>query len=164
MNTMKLREKYLLRTLALLALAVVAFPGVASAQGLRAIEGTWDVTVTLRNCQTGDAIRSFPRLITFQRGGSVAEWSAAGTAAVPTTRSAGQGAWQHLGGGEYSYSLKFLRLTAFGGPDGYISETRILEFDPTQEHYFADGVAVITFSNGTQSPTLCATEEATRLY
>lgn len=151
------------RALPLLAIAALTVPGVASAQGPRAIAGTWDVTITLRNCQSGDPIRSFPRLITFHRGGSVSETAAGGTAALPAARSPGQGQWEYLGRGEYGYSLKFLRLTPFGGPDGFVNETRVLELDSTHGRYFADGVAVITFGNGAQSPELCATEEGTRL-
>src|SRR5215510_11457549 len=33
------------------------------------IEGTWRVQLTVRNCQTGQPLRSFPVLFTFAKGG-----------------------------------------------------------------------------------------------
>lgn len=146
-------------------LAVALFwPPVAGAQGAKALEGTWDVTVTLRNCVTNDPIRSFPRLITFAKGGTLSEWAAGGTEIAPAVRGSGQGSWENLGDDAFTYSLKFLRLTAFGGPDGFISEVRYLNLDQSGHHFSADGVAVITFGNGATSPQLCATEAGTKIF
>jgi len=35
------------------------------------IEGTWRVQLTVRNCQTGEPLRSFPALFTFAKGGTL---------------------------------------------------------------------------------------------
>ena len=32
------------------------------------IEGTWRVQLTVRNCQTGEPLRTFPALFTFAKG------------------------------------------------------------------------------------------------
>src|SRR5262245_24897178 len=37
----------------------------------RKLEGTWRAQITLRVCQTGAEIRSFPALATFARGGTM---------------------------------------------------------------------------------------------
>jgi hypothetical protein len=147
-------------------LAIMLFwPATVNAQGAKTLEGTWDVAVTLRNCATGDPIRPpFPRMITFHKGGTLSEFGAAGTEAMPVARAPGHGSWEYLGDGGFSYSVTFLRLTTSGGPDGSISEVRILDVDPSGDDYTADGVAVITFANGTQSPQLCATEVGTKRY
>lgn len=150
--------------LPLLAAAALTWPVAASAQGAKALEGTWDVTVTLRNCQTGDAIRSIPRMVTFAKGGTLSEFAAGGTDAMPVSRSPGHGAWAYLGDSLFTYSVKFMRLTASGAPDGSISEVRDLAMDSSGDSFTADGRAVITFANGTQSPVLCATEAGTRLF
>jgi len=144
--------------------AALLWPAVAGAQGAKGLEGTWDVTVTLRNCATNDPIRSFPRMITFAKGGTLSEWAAAGLEDAPVARGSGQGSWEYLGQSDFSYSLKFLRLTPYGGPDGSISEIRLLEVNQAGDQYSADGVAVITFANGTTSPQLCATEAGTRVF
>lgn len=150
--------------LPLLAAAALNWPIAASAQGAKALEGTWDVAVTLRNCQTGDAIRSFPRMITFAKGGTLSEFAAAGSDAMPVVRAPGHGAWAYLGDSLFTYSVKFMRLTASGAPDGSISEVRDVEMDSAGASFTADGRAVITFANGAQSPVLCATEAGTRLF
>lgn len=143
--------------------AALLWPAAASAHGAKSLEGTWDVTVTLRNCVTNDAIRSFPRMVTFAKGGTLSEWAAAGLEAAPVYRGSGQGSWEYLGKRAFSYSLKFLRLTPYGGPDGSISELRLLEVNHAGNTFSAEGVAVITFANGTTSPQLCATEEGKRV-
>jgi hypothetical protein len=147
-----------------MVLVALLWSGSASAKGAKSLEGAWDVTVTLRNCESGAAIRSFPRMLTFAKGGTLAEFAAAGTEAAPVARAPGHGAWEYLGSHSFTYSVKFLRLTPWGGPDGYISEVRILDVDRSGNAFSADGVAVVTFANGAQSPQLCATETGTRLY
>lgn len=149
------------RILPWLAVAALSWPVAASADGAKSLEGTWDITVTLRNCQSGAAIRSFPRMVTFAKGGTLSEFSAAGLEAAPVARAPGHGAWEYLGDSWFAYSLKFLRLTAAGGPDGFISEVRELEVNG--DSFAADGSAVITLANGVTFPA-CATEVGTRLY
>lgn len=144
--------------------AALAWPAMASAEGAVALEGTWDVAVTLRNCTTGAAIRSFPRLITFAKGGTLTEWAAAGTEAAPAARGVGQGAWEYLGEQQFAYSLKFLRLTPSGGPDGFFQELRELEVGESGDSYAGEGVAHITLANGFVIGPLCATEAGTRLF
>lgn len=153
-----------LKTLPWLVAAALLLPASASAQGAKALEGTWDVTVTLRNCATGAPIRSFPRMITFHKGGTLTEWAAAGTEAVPVARAVGQGAWKYLGEQDFTYSLKFLRLTAFGGPDGFISELRALDVEESGQGYSAEGVGHITLANGFLIGPLCATEDGVKLF
>ena len=151
-------------TLPWLIAAVLVWPVAANAQGAKALEGTWDVLGTIRDCGTGAAIRSAPRLVTFHKGGTLTEWAAFGTEQAPTNRTVGQGAWEYLGDGEFAYSLKFLRLTSFGGPDGFVSELRTLEVDPSGQSFAADGVAHITLPNGFVIGPLCATEAGTKLF
>jgi hypothetical protein len=147
-----------------LASAAVCVPALADGQGAKSLEGTWDVVATIRDCASGAPIRSIPRMITFAKGGTLTEAAAGGTEAAPAYRSVGMGTWEYLGESEFTYSLKFLRMTSFGGPDGFIKETRILEVSENGTRFLADGVSVITFGNGTQSPQLCTTEDATKLY
>lgn len=150
--------------LAYLLAAILVWPIAANAQGSKALEGAWEVAVTLRDCASGASIRSFPRMITFHKGGTLTEWTAAGTDAAPVTRGVGQGAWEYLGNQQFTYSLKFLRLTAFGGPDGFIRELRTLNVDPSGLQYDADGIAHITLANGFVVGPICATEIGTRLF
>jgi hypothetical protein len=153
-----------LKTLSCLVAAACLLPTAADAQGSKALEGTWDVTVTIQACDTGASIRSFGRLITFHRGGTLTEWAASGSEAAPVSRSVGQGAWEYLGAQGFSYSLKFLRMTAFGGADGFVSELWSLDVDRSGESYSADGTAHINLANGIVVGPLCVTESGAKLF
>ena len=70
-----------------------------NSQGRR-LEGTWRVQVTLRDCQTGVALRPpSPALLTFAKGGTLTETT---TVFPPAVRSPGHGFWRHTGGQTYT--------------------------------------------------------------
>src|SRR5215212_8269658 len=81
------------------------------------IVGAWETTVTPRNCETGEQVAPpFHGVITFNEGGTVAEFGA-----NPTTpyRTPGHGIWVSNGGGsDYSMKFSFLPLTPAGTPIG----------------------------------------------
>jgi hypothetical protein len=161
-STMK-KPRTAIKALPLLIAAALAWPLAANAGGPKALEGTWDVTVTLRDCASDTAIRSFPRMVTFHTGGTLTEWAAAGTEAMPTIRSVGQGAWEFLGKREFTYSVKFLRLTPFGGPNGSVAEQFVLEVESSGLGYAAEGIAHVTFANGVVIP-LCLSEAGIKVF
>jgi len=163
MNTLKKHTIEALSLLPLVAAAAIAWPVSASAQGAKALEGTWEVIATIRDCASGNVIRPVARVITFAKGGTLSEYTAAGTEAMPVARAPGHGAWEYLGDASFTYSLKFMRLTAFGGQDGSIEETRLLNVNQSGDHFTADGVGFINLANGVRIPT-CTTEEGWRLY
>jgi hypothetical protein len=152
-----------IKALPLLIAAALTWPLAANAGGPKALEGTWDVTVTVRNCASDAAIRSFPRMVTFHNGGTLTEWAAAGTEAIPTIRSVGQGTWEFLGAREFTYSLKFLRLTPFGGPDGSVAEQYMLEVESSGLGYAAEGIAHVTLGNGVVIQ-LCLSEAGIKVF
>ena len=63
------------------------------------IEGTWRVQVTLRVCQTGAEIRTFPAMLTFAQGGTLTGTS---TVFPPSLRGGDFGIWRFDGHGSYS--------------------------------------------------------------
>lgn len=63
------------------------------------IEGTWRVQVTLRNCQTGVEVRTFPALLTFAQGGALTGTS---TVVPPAARGGDFGIWRFEGNGSYA--------------------------------------------------------------
>ena len=149
--------------LPLIVVTSLTWPVAASAAGVRALQGTWEVEVTIRDCTSGSPIRTVPRVITFAGGGTLSEYTAAGTESMPVARAPGHGAWEYLGKSSFTYSVKFMRLTAWGGPDGNISEIRLLEVSESGDSFEAEGTSLITLGNGIQFPA-CATEVGTRLY
>ena len=94
----------------------VGFP-VSSGRSGNSIEGVWQTTVTLRNCQTGDVIRIFRGLTTFHEGGTISESSAA---LSPALRSLGHGVWEKESRTTYSGSFIFQRFN----PDGTFAGTQ----------------------------------------
>jgi hypothetical protein len=63
------------------------------------IEGTWRVQLTVRNCQTGEPLRSFPALFTFAKGGTLTATTAGQS---PALFSPNLGVWGHTDGNTYS--------------------------------------------------------------
>jgi hypothetical protein len=86
----------------------------ASAAPERTIQGVWRTAVTPRNCQTGDAILTFPGLFTFNQGGTMSEYGI-GPGSSPALRSPGNGVWQREHGWQdYSFAFTFYRYTRAG--------------------------------------------------
>jgi hypothetical protein len=160
---MKIRIQSLIIGLALLsALATAAFvPARAKGQErregsesqARKLEGTWRVQVTLRNCQSGDALRTFPALLTFANGGTLTGTT---TAFSPALRSPDHGVWEQTGRGAFSaVSDAFLfnptgvwvstqritqAITIGGDPDGFESNAKV-EFLDTNGNVTSTGCA-----------------------
>jgi hypothetical protein len=120
------------------------------------IIGTWVATVTMRNCQTNEALRSFPVLNSFHQGGTMME-----TSRSLANRSPGLGIWDRIAGNTYVSVFIFFRSNPDGTDNGYQKikrrhtvEGNTLTTVATFENYSPQGVVT---SNG------CATETATRL-
>ena len=124
------------------------------------IEGTWRTALTIRNCQTGAAIRTFQGLQTFNKGGTLAE-----TAAVPapSLRSPGHGVWKReQGWQEYSFAFVYDLFNA----DGTVSGSRTVRGAVTLGASGNELTVVSTSetfdANGQLTATGCSTAIATR--
>lgn len=75
----------------------------------RRIEGVWMVTVSPRNCITGNPIpgAAFEGLFTFHKGGTMSAWLQ--NSLILVTRSPSHGLWQRDHGWS-DYSFKFVHL------------------------------------------------------
>ncbi len=135
---------------------------IATSRGARALEGSWSVMVTLRNCQTGGVIRTIPRMMTFSQGGTLDEYAVAGTAAMPVNRGPGQGLWTHSTIRGFSYALQFFRLNGDTSYGGYVREARSVEVDETGDAFTATGTGAVYNADGTFAFPTCATEIGTR--
>ena len=120
------------------------------------IIGTWFATVSMRNCQTNEVLRSFPVLNTFQQGGTMME-----TSRSLANRSPGLGVWERISGNTYKSIFIFFRSNPDGTDNGY---------QKVKRQHMLDGktlTTVATFENfnpqGVLTSTGCATETATRL-
>src|SRR6266567_1258039 len=101
--------------LAVLLMAMVAPIWVSGQNGGGRLEGTWDVQVTIRNCQTGAAIRTFASIGTFMSGGTMLD----STSGIPHALNVGHGVWSHESGNTYRFKFKSFNFDAGGNFTGW---------------------------------------------
>src|SRR2546426_9549174 len=105
-----------MRTLSIcmiLGLGLAATHTTVSAEPERRLEGVWNVSVAVRNCATGDLIRSVRALNLYIHDGSMAETSS------NTLRGSSVGTWRHLHDDTYTAMFEFFRHN----PDGTFAST-----------------------------------------
>jgi hypothetical protein len=128
-------------------------------KGARGLEGVWDVQVTSRNCETGEAIRTFPAMQTFAQGGTLSDW---GSGNPPSRRGAGMGVWSHVSGQNFESAFQFFIFNA----DGTLARKQIsrgqIELSHDGESYTSSRVAQILDVHGNLTATNCSTSTATR--
>lgn len=125
----------------------------------RDLEGSWNADFTVRNCQTGDALTTFPALNTFERDGTLQHDSGA---VNPQTRSSGHGVWRHETGRSFSFAIQFLRFNPDGTYAGRTVARRQAELNQAGSSYSANVTLEIYNPAGVLVGTGCATETATR--
>ena len=123
------------------------------------IAGTWRVQVTLRNCQTGAEIRSFPAILTFAVGGTLT-----GTSTVlPSSGRGGDfGIWEHNYNNNYSAASE-----AFLFNGGVFSQrqriTQAITLNPDENTFSSDAHTEFFDPAGNLVISGCATAVATRM-
>jgi hypothetical protein len=148
---------------------VLTLAGVAFTQGVKAqkpesqakqLDGTWRVQVTIRVCQTGAEIFSFPALVTFAQGGTMTETNAG---PGPTLRSPGHGVWQHTGGNTYSQLFELFLFDPAGAWTGKQKVTQTVEIGRNRDEITSSGTAEIFNTNGTLLFMGCSTAVGHRM-
>ncbi len=127
--------------------------------GAGRIVGTWDVQVTIRNCQTGAAIRTFASIGTFMSGGTLLD-STSGT--PQALKTPGQGVWSHVSGNTYRFSFKSFSFDAAGNFTGSTKVTHEVTLLSKSTEYTSAGIAEVYDPNGNLIFTGCSTTTATR--
>lgn len=123
------------------------------------IDGTWNVRVTLRNCQTGAAITSFDSLTTFMSGGILLD----STSNIPQAmKTPGQGVWSHTTNNTYQFSFKSFSFDAAGVYTGWTIIRHEAVLNSRGTAYESMGTAEIYAPDGTLTVTRCSTTTATR--
>ena len=132
-----------------------------SANSKNRIVGVWLTTVTPRNCQTGDQVApSFQGLITFNRGGTVAEY---GANPMAPFRSPGHGIWKLIGShGRYSFAFSFFPLTPAGIPVGRLKVTASVRLSENDNETASSGSFELRDPNGNLIAAGCSSATGTR--
>jgi hypothetical protein len=165
---MKLRTWNLIG-LAFLALLILA--GMISAKTLlgapeRAesngpnLEGTWRVQVTIRDCNSGTALRMFPALLTFAQGGTLTETT---TGFPPALRSPGHGFWRHISDHSYLVVSEAFLVSPAGIWSGTQRLTQSIEIGDSPDQLKSTATNEIYDPNGQLITSGCATAVATRM-
>ena len=151
---MSFRQRVTLLTALAIAVTVAQVPALA--QDAQTLEGTWHVTVTIRNCQTGAPIRTVLALNTFVPGGSMFE------TANGFLRSPSHGTWQKIAGHDYTATFMFFTFNPDGSWLGSNKITRTITLSGDHQTFTAIASVGIFDASGKLIATGCATEEAQR--
>jgi len=125
----------------------------------RRIEGTWQVQVTARNCQSGIVILTVPGLHTFLPGGSMLSNPAINPALLGT----GHGVWKHVGGQSFTNTVLLFRFNPDGTYAGTTKVTRSIELADNSNELTSTDRAEAVDPNGNLIETRCATVTGRRL-
>lgn len=139
--------------LAFLVISALTF-GLVFAQGESktqngGLEGTWDLQVTRRVCQTGAAIATFASIETFMSGGTMIDSTSAGS---PSLITPGHGVWSNINQFNSRFRFKAFQFDASGTFTGWIivshqphlTSANQFESAGTSEFYNAQGVLLFT--------------------
>ncbi len=131
----------------------------ARRQNAKKLVGTWDAQVTIRNCQTGAAIRTFASIGTFMRGGTFLD-STSGT--PQALKTPGHGVWSHISGKIYRFKFKAFTFDPSGNPTGWTILTHEARLNHQADEYDSAGTLMVYALNGNLIFTGCSTTTATR--
>lgn len=160
----KIIVKFLSGAIAAAAIAVFSF-GAAQAQspsdlGGGRLNGSWDVRVTLYNCATGAAIRSFDSVTQFLQGGTLID----STSAMPQAlKTPGQGIWRHTGGDSYIFKFKVFNFDTAGNYSGYQIVSHRAQLDQSGLTYVSAGSALFFNASGALVMSGCSFTTASRM-
>lgn len=125
----------------------------------RRLQGTWRVQLTVRNCQTGAELRTFPILFTFAQGGTLIAATAGQSPALFTHNL---GVWAHTDGNTYGAASETFVFNPAGAWIQTHRLTRTIELSDDANE-FTETVAVQIFdTNRNLLGTGCATSVARR--
>lgn len=130
-----------------------------NAQNDKGLIGSWNVQVTIRDCQTGTAFVSFPAMMTYHEGGTMTE---AANDATPLLRTGGQGVWSYRSGRQYSSAFQFFRYNSDGTYAGTTKVRKQIEVSKSGDTYSATATFDFLDANGNPNGSGCATEAGTR--
>ena len=125
----------------------------------RKLEGTWRVQVTVRDCLSGAAQRTFPAMLTFARGGTLTETTAG---FPPAARTPGHGIWRHEGGHTYRAVSEAFLFSPSGVFTGKQRLTQSIEVVDNPDQLNSNATTEFFDAAGNLTASGCATAVASR--
>jgi hypothetical protein len=146
-------------SLAILVLAVFAQMWVsAQAQNEQGLVGSWDLQVTLRDCDTGTPLVTFAAINTYNQGGTMNQAARHPPGVVP---SGGHGVWSHKTGRDYSAAFRFFSFDLAGVFINKVTVRSTIDLDQNGDSYTSTDTGEILTANGNLIRA-CSTSTATR--
>jgi hypothetical protein len=139
---------------------VMAATSAAAESKSRRLEGTWQVQVTLQNCQTGATLRTAPAFLTFAQGGTLVETT---TVFNSSQRGPGHGFWEHTGGKTFKAVSKAFFFNTDGTWAGTQTLTQQIEFGDDPDVFNSTATTEIVAPNGSVILSGCAFAVAHRM-
>jgi hypothetical protein len=136
---------------------------LAQSDGGGRLAGTWDATVTIRNCATGGAIVSFLSTANFNQGGTYSGITSATPPPPAAARSSERGVWTHISGNLYRFRFRAYLFNVAGQAIGFQVITHDLELDKDNLNYTSAGTSEVFAMNGTPMGTGCSSAVGTRM-
>jgi hypothetical protein len=124
----------------------------------RAIEGVWEPVVTIRDCQSGVPLVSFPSMDSYGRGGSLAVVGGGEFAATT-----GVGSWQHAGGRNFTALYQFFNYDPDGRLAGKLKVSASIRLSADGRSFRTKDIADLLDLQGNVIGQVCGTREAKRL-
>jgi len=149
--------KMMFRVLAAIAIAFTGSQTLLLAQGNHSIEGTWNLNVTVVNCQSGALIRTVNSLQMFSHDGSFTE------TANTYLRGSSLGKWDHAEGNMYISTYWFYRYNADGTFKSIAEGVNKEELSGDGTHFTASGIITDYDATGNVISVGCVTHAARRL-
>jgi hypothetical protein len=146
----------MLSTCMMLAVGLAATQATVSAEQPSRLNGLWNVTVTIRNCETGEVIRNVRALNLYVHDGSMSETSS------NSQRSNSLGIWRHFRDNTYTSMFEFFRYN----PDGTFASTarviRTIELGHDGTTFRSAGTVEDFNAQNVSVSVACSTETAER--
>jgi hypothetical protein len=148
---------HMLPIFTILALGLIGAQESAADQPTRHLQGVWHVSVEVRNCETGEIIRTLRALNMFVRDGSMTE------TAANILRGPSVGTWRRVQHDTYTSMFEFFRFN----PDGTFASTarvtRTIELSDDGTQFTSTGTVEDFNAQNVRVSVGCATETAARV-
>jgi hypothetical protein len=145
------------RICTIVAFSLAASQTILPAQERSGLEGVWDVTVTVTDCQ-GHPVRTVRSLQMFRRDGSAIE------TANTAMRGISEGTWSRAGWQTYDASYWFFRYTLPAGTFASFAQVKdVITLGPDPNQFTSSGTVQDFDANGNPISTGCFTHAANRL-
>ena len=143
-------------TSVILALVLAASNATASAEHAPRLQGVWNVSVTVRNCDTGQVIRQLHALNLYIHDGSMTE------TAANFLRTPSVGTWRQVHGDTYTSMFEFFRYNPDGSFATLARVTRTIELNEEGTRFTSTGTVEDFNADSVRVALGCSTETAVR--